>query len=63
MNAKRIYTEDQMNDADRLTKAIASIPEEKRHAFVRLIEAMMLGAEMSEHMTEQGATGARAAGM
>lgn len=63
MDTKRIYTADQMNDADRLAKAIASVPEEKRHAFVRVIEAMMMGAEMAERMANADTTTNRAAGM
>lgn len=42
------YTTQQMKDADRLAKAIASVPEDKRPAYIRTIEAMMLGAELAQ---------------
>ena len=42
------YTPKQIEAADRLAKAIAIVPGEKRPAYIRTIEAMMLGAELAE---------------
>lgn len=49
--AEKKYTPQEMADADRLTKAIISVPDEKRPAFTRMIEAMILGAEMADRLT------------
>lgn len=47
MNEKT-YTPQQMAQAERLILAVASVPEDKRPAYIRIIEAMMLGAELAD---------------
>lgn len=50
---EKSYTPAELADADRLTKAIASVPEEKRPAFIRLIEAMVMGASLADRLSNQ----------
>ena len=45
---EKAYTPQQMTQADRLALAVASVPEDKRPAYIRTIEAVMLGAEIAE---------------
>ena len=49
------YTPAEMEDASRLAAAIANVPEKKRPAFVRMIEAMLIGAEVAERMASGAA--------
>lgn len=47
MNGKQ-YTPEQMADAEKLAKAIVSVPSEKRSIFTLMVEAMLIGAELAE---------------
>ncbi len=42
------YTPTEMDSAKRLADVIASVPAEKQPEIIRMIEAMILGAEMAE---------------
>ncbi|MCD8197135.1 MAG: hypothetical protein LUE24_08275 [Lachnospiraceae bacterium] len=42
------YTPAEMDSAKRLADVIASVPAEKQPEIIRMIEAMILGAEMAE---------------
>ena len=46
------YSQQQMHQADRLSAAIAKIPDEMRPAFARIVEAIMLGAELMQPREE-----------
>lgn len=56
MNEKR-YTPDQMADAEKLARAIVSVPSESRSIFTLMVEAMLIGAELAEKRLLGGATG------
>jgi hypothetical protein len=49
--AEKKYTPKEMDEAERLATAIRSVPDDKRPAFTRMIEAMILGAEMADRLT------------
>lgn len=49
MENEEKYTPAQVQDAQRLAKAIASIQDDcKRAAFIRIMEATLFGAEVAE---------------
>ena len=48
---ERKYTQQEMTDAERLIKAITTVPDEKRQAFIRVIEAMIMGGSIAERLS------------
>lgn len=44
---EQIYTPKQVEAADRLMDAVASVPQEKQPAFIRFIEAIAIGANVA----------------
>lgn len=47
---ERTYTQEQTASAERLMDVIASVPTERQPEIIRMIEAMILGAEMAGRM-------------
>lgn len=48
--AEKTYTPEQMNNSQRLMDVIASVPVERQPEIIRMIEAMILGAEMADRL-------------
>ena len=48
--AERTYTQEQMDSAERLMDVIASVAADKQPEIIRMVEAMILGAEMAERL-------------
>lgn len=46
----KTYTQEQMNSAQRLMDVIASVPADKQPEIIRMVEAMILGAEMADRL-------------
>ena len=44
----KTYTNEQMEDAKKLAKALMSVPDEKRPVFSLMVESMLIGAELAE---------------
>lgn len=44
----KTYTPAEMDSAKRLADVIASVPAEKQPEIIRMIESMILGAELAE---------------
>ena len=47
MNTKT-YTPEQLSIAERVAKAVASVPESKQASFVTMIEAMLVGVTIAD---------------
>lgn len=48
--AEKTYTKEQMDSAERLMDVIASVPVDKQPEIIRMVEAMILGAEMADRL-------------
>jgi hypothetical protein len=48
--AEKIYDKAELSDAIQLAEVIASVPAEKRPAFIRMMQAMVLGVEMANQI-------------
>lgn len=55
--AEKTYTPEQMNNSQRLMDVIASVSADKQPEIIRMVEAMILGAEMADRLN----SGARSA--
>ena len=62
MNTKRIYTEDQMHDAETVAKVLAIVPESKRGIVLMMVDAFVNGMAAQENIDTKN-TETRAAGM
>lgn len=62
MNTIRIYTEDQMHDAETVVKVLAKVPESKRGIVLMMVDAFVNGMVAQENIDVQN-TGCRAVGM
>ncbi len=47
MAADKIYTQEQMEDAKKIAKALMSVSGDKRPILALMIEAMLIGAELA----------------
>lgn len=48
--ADRTYTQEQIINSKRLMNMIASVPTDRQPEVIRLIEAVILGAEMADRL-------------
>ncbi|MEG2176902.1 MAG: hypothetical protein RRY97_08535 [Oscillibacter sp.] len=62
MDTKRIYTEDQMHDAESVVKVLAKVPESKRGIVLMMVDAFVNGMAAQENIDTKN-TEIRAAGM
>lgn len=62
MNTKRIYTEDQLHDAETVAKLLTKVPESKRGIVLMMVDAFVNGMNTQAEI-DTGAESTRAAGM
>lgn len=62
MDAKRIYTEDQLHDAETVAKVLAKVPESKRGIVLMMVDAFVNGMTAQENIDTKNVE-IRAAGM
>ena len=53
--SKQPYTKDQLDDAERVAKAMASVPEAKRPILAAAVEGFVAGMQAQERLTEKRA--------
>lgn len=52
---KQAYSKEQLDDAERVAKAVASVPEAKRPILTAAIDGFIAGMQAQERLTEQKA--------
>lgn len=62
MDANRIYTEDQLHDAETVAKVLEKVPESKRGIVLMMVDAFVNGMTAQENIDTKNVE-TRAAGM